>query len=164
MSVQKSVLIFSSNPVKKRHHWVRFWVGFALVIGIIQLGYAFQWNSYALLVLAVAIFAVYLNLLGVYNPFLRDDEVIVTATALKGASLQRSGRAYFMLDNLLVEPIMVKRMPPQWLQWLYPRREWVAINQNKQPYGFKMDVSLLNEEDQQAVLQVLQERFRAESI
>ncbi|MFY0664432.1 MAG: hypothetical protein JXQ97_07400 [Natronospirillum sp.] len=161
MSTKPEILIFSSDAAKRRNQLIRFGVGLAIVIGIVLLRSVFQANAYVLLVLAVSIFSGYMNFIGIYNPFWKHDEVIITPVALKGASLQRAGRAYFMLDDFLIEPILVKRSPPKWLQWLYPNRVWLVINQHNHPYGLKMDLSLLSDQDQQTVLSTLQQRYSA---
>lgn len=161
MNTQPETLIFHPDPVKRRRHLLGFWGGFLTVITTIFLTSTLLPEHHLLFVIPLLIWQLSMHLLGIDNPFRHRDEVIITRTALKGASLQRAGRAYLMLENLMLEPTFIKRNSPKWLQSLYPSRVWISINYPKTPYGFKIDISLLSTEDQQTVLTTLQQRYQA---
>lgn len=162
MSTKPETLIFSANPAKRQRQLIIYWTGFAIMVALIFLPLAIDPDHNMFFLMPLVIWQWTMMLIGIDSPFKRQEEVIITPVSLKGASLQRAGRTYLMFENLMIEPSMVQRNPPKWLQWLAPARTWIAINHPKTPYGFKMDISLLSTKDQQTVLTILQQRFRAE--
>ncbi|MFC3853463.1 hypothetical protein ACFOSD_11510 [Salinispirillum marinum] len=162
MSIKPETLVFSADPAKRRRHVIFLWAGFFIVLATTFFQSYFLPGHNMIFLIPLFIWQWTLLFLGIDSPFRRQEEVIITPVSLKGASLQRAGRAYLMLEDLMIEPSMMQRNPPKWLQWLAPARTWIAINHPKTPYGFKMDISLLSSEDQQTVLTILQQRFREE--
>lgn len=161
MTDTAEILYFSPDPTKRRRSLIQFWIGLLVVLSVIPIGNLFFDDAYPLFLLPLALWSMHLNLSGSDNPFRRHNEIVITATAIKGAGLKRANKAYFMLDNLMMEPILLNRNPPRWLQWLIPARSWIAINHLHPPYGFKIEVSLLSDEDQRTVFQTLKQRYDA---